>query len=328
MSGMEVRPDIAELMSACVECGRCTEICTSRAHGGCDPLEVMRGNLERAKGCIGCGLCNTVCGFTMPKKVMMYAACRVNGMSPPQVFRDTGYNLPASDMEVPAPHYRKGADAQLMPGCMVVSSAPYLEYATERVLSFIGVPTERYEGGCCIYPIPFRGMTDEERNDLKRKAAEPLKGRKLYTICSGCADEMVLAGIDAEHILYRIHSELDRIRSLPGVKLKVAVQTGCGMRDRADMFRDIVEACGCEVFEAEQGCCGKLVPRISKELMAERQESMKGADAVVVGCPSCFARYDQCPDGLPVLYLSELILLAMGDGSTNALHRRPVEISR
>ena len=33
-------------------------------------MEVMRGNLERAKGCIGCGLCNTVCGFTVPKKVM------------------------------------------------------------------------------------------------------------------------------------------------------------------------------------------------------------------------------------------------------------------
>ena len=322
---MEIRGDIAELMSKCVGCGRCAEVCTSRPHGGCNPLEVMKGDLERAKGCLGCGLCNTVCEFTVPKKVMLYAACMVGGMTVPQIYRETGYNLPMSDMkDVPVPDYTKGAGAQLMPGCLVVSAAPYLEYATERALSFVGIQTERYEGGCCSYPVPFRGLTDEERDVLKRRAAEPLRGRKLYTICSGCADEMVASGIDAEHVVHILHRNLEHMRGLPGVKLKVAIQTGCGMRDQLYKFRDIAEACGCEIVDAEQGCCGKLIPRISGELMAERQESMKGADAIVVGCPSCFARYDQYPEGIPVLYVTELILLAMGDRSTMKLHRRPV----
>jgi len=323
---MEFRDDMAELMSKCVGCGRCLEICTSHSHGGCNPLEVMGGKLESAKGCIGCGMCNTVCEFTVPKRVMLYAVCKVNGMSVTQAYRETGYNLPPSDMmDVPAPHYVKDADAQLMPGCLVVSQAPYLEYATERALSLVGAPTERFEGGCCTYAVPFRGLTEEERDALKRKAAEPLKGRKLYAICSGCADEMCLSGIDAEHVIHRLHQDIDRIRELPGIRLRVAIQTGCGQRDQLWKFREVAEACGCEVIDAEQGCCGKLVPRISGELMAERQESMKDADAIVVGCPSCFARYDLYPEGKPVLYITELILLAMGDRSTVGFHRRAVQ---
>lgn len=327
---MDIRSDIEELMSKCVGCGQCVEVCTSHAYGGCNPLEVMEGNLEAARGCIGCGMCNRVCQFTIPKKVVTYAVCLVNGMSVTKAYRETGYNVPPVELEdVPEPHYVKDGDAQLMPGCMVVGNAPYLEYATERALDYIGISTERYEGGCCTYPIPFRGLTDAERDDIKRKAAEPLKGRKLYAICGGCADEMVASGIDSEHIVYILHQNLDRLRALRGkTGLRVALQPGCSLRTELARFRDIARVLGFEVVETPQGCCGKIVPGISERIMADRQASMKDVDAVVVGCPSCFARYDQYPEGVPVLYLSELVLLAMGDESTVRLHRRPISLKK
>ena len=321
---MEIRADIDDLMSKCVGCGQCVEVCTSHAYGGCNPLEVMEGRLESARGCLGCGLCERVCQYTRPKKVMMYAACRINSMSPPQVYRDTGYNLPPSEMVVPGPHYVKGADVQLMPGCMVVGSAPYLEYATERVLDFIGIPTERYDGGCCTYPVPFRGLDDTERDSIKRKGAEPLRGRKLYAICSGCAGEMVSSGIDCEHVVYVLHKNRDRLRGLKKVGMRVAIQPGCSLRTELPLFREILEAAGYRVVQKDQGCCGKLIPGISERIMTDRQESMKDVDAVVVGCPSCFARYNEYPDGIPVLYLTEAVLLAMGDRSTADLHRNPI----
>ena len=59
-------------------------------------------------------------------------------------------HLPTSTLtDVPEPRYVKDAMSQLMPGCIVNASAPFLEYATERVLDLLGVSTERYEGGCC-----------------------------------------------------------------------------------------------------------------------------------------------------------------------------------
>ena len=322
---MDIRSDISELMSKCVGCGQCSDVCTSKPYGGCDPLEVMQGKLERAKGCIACGMCNMVCNFTIPKKVMMYAVNRISGMDVPQVYRDTGYNLPPSDLkDVPEPRYVKGAMAQLMPGCQVVSNAPYLEYATERVLDLLGVSTERYEGGCCTYPITFRGLDDSERDHIKKERSKDLGGRKLYTICPGCNNEMREGGFDSEHVYSIIRKNLDVLRGLPGVNLTVAVQTGCTLRADVKCFNKIVEACGCKIVDVPQGCCGKLVPEISGKVMADRQVSLKGVDAVVVGCPSCFARYDQYPDGVPVLYLTELILLAMGDERTMRFHRRPV----
>ena len=211
-----------------------------------------------------------------------------------------------------------------MPGCMVNTFAPYLEYASEKALRITGVRTERYEGGCCTYPVMFRGMTDEERDEIKKERSASLDSRKLYAICSGCRDEMIASGIDSEHVFKRLHENLDVLRGLPGCGLRVAVIPGCGLRNDQQAFRDIVEACGCEIVDVPQGCCGKMVPGVAEKIMSERQRDLEGVDAVVVGCPSCFSRYDQYPDGVPVLHISEVVCLAAGDHTSTRLHNRPL----
>ncbi len=320
---MECRKDIADLMSLCVGCGKCRTVCQSYAHGGCDPKSVMQGDISKAKGCLTCGLCNDVCEHTVPKRVMMYAACIANDVKISEVYYKTGYNLPpAEGGTVPVPSYRNDSPDVLMPGCLTVSSAPFLEYSAAKALESIGINVKRFDGGCCVYPIPFRSMDDDERNNIKRSKVKDLRGR-MYNICPGCRDEMSSV-CNTEHIIEPLHENIGKIRKLPGVKLRVASMPGCGLRHQKKMFDDIAEACGCEIIETKQGCCGKAVPRISEEIMKERQESMKDADAVIVGCPSCFARYDGYKNGIPVLYIAELVCLASGDKTTVGLHRNPI----
>lgn len=319
---MDCRRDIAELMTRCIGCGECVDACISHRYGGCNPLEVMKGDLEKAKGCIGCGSCNDVCGFTIPKKVMMYAVNTVNNLDVPAVYRETGYNLPAADREgMPIPDYADDADAQLMPGCMANAFAPYLEYAGVKALGIVGRKVGRFDGGCCTYPVFFRGLSDEERDDMKRRAAGSLNGRRLFTLCSGCDDEMRATGFDSEHIFRILHDNLDVLKTLPGAGLCVAVQPGCGLKAVIGEFREIVEACGCTTVDVEQGCCGKMIPGISERIMSERQSQMMGVDAVVVGCPSCFVRYDEWGGGIPVLHIAELVCIASGDRTTLMCHR-------
>ncbi len=319
---MDCRKDIADLMSLCVGCGRCREVCTSHRHGGCDPTAVMQGDLSKAKGCLTCGLCNDVCEHTVPKKVMMYAACIAGNVKVPDVYYKTGYNLPpAEGGTVPVPPYCEDSDDVLMPGCLTVSSAPFLEYSAAKALELTGIHVKRFDGGCCTYPIPFRSMTDSERNEIKHSKID-FTGR-MYNICPGCRDEMASV-CETEHIIEPLHRNIEKIKKLPGVKLRVASMPGCGLRHQKKMFDEIVEACGCIIEDTEQGCCGKAVPKISEEVMKERQDSMKDADAVIVGCPSCFARYDGYKNGVPVLYIAELVCLAAGDRTTSEFHKNPI----
>lgn len=50
-------------------------------------------------------------------------------------------------------------------------------------------------------------------------------------------------------------------------------------------------------------------PELSDAILAARMQGFKeaGADVIVTGSPSCVTQYRRAKDGLPVLYLSELL---------------------
>ena len=319
---MDYRGDIIGLMDACIGCGVCDIACPSYNRGGCDPMAVLKGEVSKVRGCIGCGECSKVCDHTDPWKVMMYMNCVVNGMEIPSVFEETGYHIPGSDREgIPDAGYSDDGDIHLAPGCLVNGAVPFLENAGVSALGAVGHRVRRLDTGCCTFPVPYRSMTDEERDSVKMKGTKGADGGRIVTLCPGCSNEFSSSGADAVHIVEVLHSRLDAIRGEEGVEMTVCIQPGCHLMHLEKEFREVVEATGATIMDAPIGCCGKVVPGISDAIMDERQGDMEGADAVIVGCPSCFIRYDSKKDGIRVLHISELVSMAAGDMSTLVFHR-------
>lgn len=126
-------------------------------------------------------------------------------------------------------------------------------------------------------------------------------------------------------------------RPLEGIQ--VAVHYGCHIFDELKTYDDVkkpnslkyvVRALGASVvsYPSEMLCCGAFARPVDQELSQELVEeklndlSNAGADCLVVICPYCYAQYDLGQvalrrrlgknHGIPVLFLSQLVGLALG----------------
>lgn len=323
-------PDhVVDLMTNCVGCKRCLKVCPSFKHGGCNPWLSMIAKDPHTEMCIGCGKCSEVCRHTNPKLVMMYLKAEKLQLQVPEAFKRCGYVLPpvSDDWKKEVPEYSEGTQVLYMPGCIVQAKAPYLKYAIVKAFEAVGIAAgELPENTCCMYPLPLRSMDEAQRTEYKVAARGNAAGRDLVTLCAGCTNELGTSGVYAPHISTYFAKYLDRIRALPGLKgKKVAFEPGCASERFVSDFRMIVEATGVEIINKKYGCCGKSIPHVSEELMGERQLEGQGADFIVVGCPNCQVFYDDVPNGIPVVHLSELIAMAAGDFETQKFHKLKIK---
>lgn len=136
------------------------------------------------------------------------------------------------------------------------------------------------------------------------------------------------------HFVHVLHDNLSAIqgavtKQLSG--LKVAIHAGCHYARPSELLksddtkkpakqRAIIGATGATVvdYEEEDLCCGNGASYLSKEtadtITQKKIDSAKaaGANCIVVNCPACFQKIDVIR-GLPVLYITELLALAMGE---------------
>lgn len=147
-----------------------------------------------------------------------------------------------------------------------------------------------------------------------------------------------------KHFVEVLYDSLEAIKSNVTKdlsNLKVACHTGCHYMRPSEIvetddpmkpikLRAIVEAAGAipVVYEEEVLCCGSGVGNTDEasamQILANKLSGAKkaGAEALVVNCPACFQQFDsnQKKAGevagdtfdLPVLYVTELLALAMG----------------
>ena len=317
-----LQDEIEGLRRKCIGCGKCSKVCPSLKHGGCDPMEIMVGNDEEIIHCIGCGNCSKVCRRSDPYTVMRDLLCLAKGVHVSEVFKETGYAMPQVDMPARTeliPEW-SGDDVQIMPGCVIKCKAPYVEYATAVAMKDIGIGCKELPGNtCCMHPIQFCEMTEFERRGYRKAMGDKAGEKTLVTLCGGCSDELLESGVDATHIVSFLHRHID---SLPrfGKPLKVAIEPGCSKSVSYDEMRAVAERMGCDVVNIKRGCCGKYAD-VSEGLMKDREAECQGADVIVVGCPMCLVRYDDYPGGLPVVHVSELVAMAAGDFSTLRHHK-------
>lgn len=316
-----LQDEIDSLRMKCIGCGKCSLVCPSLKHGGCDPKEIMIGNDRDILQCIACGNCSRVCRRTDPFTVMRDLISIAKGLRVSQAFKDTGYAQPMDD--VPSRELKPewtGDDAYIMPGCMVKCKVPYVEYAASKAMKAIGVGCRELEGNtCCMHPPQFREMTEFERRRYKSSMGAAAKGKSLIALCCGCSDDLNESGVDAVHIIPYLAERLD---SLPKFSdsVKVAIEPGCSAMRFGKEMRAIVESMGCKVVNSKMGCCGKYSPQ-SEKLMEEREAECAGAEFIVVGCPMCLIRYEDCPEGLPTVHIAELVAMSAGDWTTLEYHK-------
>ncbi len=315
---------VEDIMASCLGCRRCEKVCPSYKLGGCSPwLSMLERDNANTLMCIGCGKCSTVCKHTDPRLALMYLKAEMMKAQVPESFHQTGFALPpASDeWKSKVPAYKEKNDVYLIPGCKVQSMVPYLKYAAWKVFDSLGIGlAELPSNTCCMYPVPFRVMEEPIRNGYKYVMRANAGGKDMVTLCSGCTNELGMSGVYAPHVSVYLTKYLEKIRSFPGVKLKVALEPGCSAERFLKDIRLIVEATGAEIVNRSYGCCGKNVEGINDKLMAEREKECEGADAIVVCCPNCMTFYDKYEGGLPVIHIIELLALAAGDTNTLQFH--------
>ncbi len=127
----------------------------------------------------------------------------------------------------------------------------------------------------------------------------------------------------------------EKVRSLVCVsqeRLKLAAHPGCHMVRPSTKLKiddsfapkvldEIASWCGSHVVVSEKWpkCCGGGIAGIDEKVSARMLEDAassfrpSGANCILTPCPFCFVQFDiRQKDGLPVLYLSELLALAFG----------------
>ena len=315
------------LRKLCIGCGECLDVCPSYRHGGCDPVAVASGDVKMVFDCVGCGSCERVCEHTHPKQMMLAAYTIVLDRGIEPAFYDIGLaRYPADDAPgIELEPVWSGDDVYVMPGCTAKCDVPFSVYATSAALKGMGIKaTEIPDMTCCMYPVQFGIMTDDERRSYRTKMRGTAGDRDLVMMCPGCAEITKMDGSECEHIIEFLHRNLDRLPVF-GNGRKVSLEPGCAAIIHLDKMREVVEKMGFTWVGNQPGCCGKRSRKVAAPLMSERQEAAKEADLIVVGCPLCLYKYDSVPDGKPVVYITELVAMGTGDDTSLRYHKLPVE---
>jgi len=193
----------------------------------------------------------------------------------------------------------------------------------------------------------LRGVQHQLKHDNLKKAKVNAELSKLGKQYNG--------SVYVKHFVDVLKENIDKIKGAvtkPLSGLKVAVHPGCHyMRPaewmqsddpmRPTTLKELVEASGASVVDYDELvlCCGNAVagayPEHGNAILNRKLNSIKksGADCIVVNCPACFQRIDseqltqvtlKQMYSIPVLYITELLALAMGYGADEIglkLHR-------
>ncbi len=182
----------------------------------------------------------------------------------------------------------------------------------------------------------LRGVSTQLKHDSNKKAKVNAELAKIGKEFKG--------SIDVKHFVDVIKSNLDKVKGVLTKQLsglKVACHPGCHyMRPvewmesddpiRPKNLKEIVAATGAQVVDYDELalCCGSAVnnayPEHGAEVLKKKLDSIKksGADVIVANCPACFQQFDtqqrdlskkyETDYNIPVLYLTEILALAMG----------------
>jgi heterodisulfide reductase subunit B len=188
----------------------------------------------------------------------------------------------------------------------------------------------------CFHTLSVVKHTLESDEDIKDRVNKRLK--KIGMQATG--------DVSVKNILHVLHEDigLEQIKKLvtrPLQGLSIAAHYGCHLvrpivathMDDAEnpmWIEDLIEVVGAEpvIYEDKMACCGAPIGPADEaksfKITAKKLRKIKdaGADAIVLVCPTCYTQLEMQqrktldylePDfSIPVLYLGEMLALAMG----------------
>ena len=223
-------------------------------------------------------------------------------------------------------------------GMRSVSQDAWLTLAARNlsILAEAGRPVMTLCNGC------YSTFREAEHLLSRDNGCRQTVGRHLASI-----GRTYVSGPEVEHAARFVYEKIgpDRLRrsvALPLTGLRAALHAGCHFSrpqalldfddpENPTRLEELMGALGIEVvdYPRKSLCCGFSIAgvdaNLSLKMAFEKLKDMKasGAQAVVVVCPSCFMQFDlnqqqmertfEAKLGLPVLYLTELIALALGE---------------
>ncbi len=185
----------------------------------------------------------------------------------------------------------------------------------------------------------LRGVAHQLKHDSNKKEAINKQLAKIGKQYKGT--------IDVKHFVDVLKSNLSAIKGAvtkPMSSLKVACHPGCHYMRPAEWMesddplrpknlKEIVAATSASVVDYDELalCCGNAVagpfPEHGDAILKQKLDSIikAGANCIVVNCPACFQRLDgeqrnlskkyEKDYNIPILYVTELLALAMGESS-------------
>lgn len=218
-------------------------------------------------------------------------------------------------------------------GMTMVSKDAWLALGANNLAMAEGKPIVSLCNGCTQtlktvnHELHEHPRTKERVNELLSKVGKNINGNVVIKHFVQLLKEDV--GVPA----------IKNLVTRPLSDLKIACHTGCHYARPTEVMqyddpfkpkvlRELVAATGAKVvdYEEEWLCCGNAVAGVDEDTaLAMNKKKFQsaidaGADAFCVICPACFQRMDNCQRALkkqglkplPIIYLTELIALAMG----------------
>jgi heterodisulfide reductase subunit B len=233
----------------------------------------------------------------------------------------------------------------LFSGCLIPTRLPFLERSARLVLDGLNIdhaPLPR--ATCCVEPIGLRTMGYDTWLAVTARmlAIAEAGGRDLLALCNGCymsLKESWFALNDAETrrkvnelLNDKGQEEVGKRIVAPQTGLRIAVHPGCHILRPSQVcdvdrpfsprvLSGIARWTGADVVHNEDWprCCGGgltgVDDTISAGILNETVEGFvsAGANCILTPCPFCFVQFDlKQRQGIPVLYLSELLALSFG----------------
>lgn len=331
---------LEKLIFSCMLCGACNKLCplgidiTGAVYAGRKKINISGGKRRLAKLGLKLAFTQSAGCFSILKFFeSINEVLPLSRTRPFKALRDLKVSLPEAALrDGPSLYKAPGAKGRIavFAGCTVNYLYPRMGEALIRSLNALHYDVVLPKGEvCCGAPLLGLGL-EKDAADLARRNMNTFKRLNVEAVvglCPTCVhflrnEYVALSGSGMENVVEatRFFSGLPPSLALrpPAIRapVRAVYHDPCHSLHYLGMSaepRRLMALMGCEVVEAERGCCGfggtfrLLYPELSAGMLRRKKEQYGKADMIVTSCPNCVLQLKSGIEDREVKHIIELI---------------------